>query len=143
MSLDKCDVCDARLGEKPVSTFQAWRTAEGPRVCYKVLYHAGCYAQQIAPLDQDYATMEQLHCPGCGISTEHDYWSLWITSFIPKYGQRDVEVPFCHGCAAKFHGWLMEHGRLMEDRSGPPAALTSDASGDDVLRSLGIEPRAR
>jgi len=143
MSLSKCTVCDTRVAEKPLSAFVAWRTSEGNRVCYKAQYHATCYAQQVAPLDLDYATVVQLTCPNCGIVTENDYAPVWITSYIPKYGQRDVEVPFCDACKVRFTGWFLDHALRMEERLGPPAALTSDVSGDDVLRSLGIEPRAR
>jgi hypothetical protein len=100
-----------------------------------------CYLQMVVPLDIDYTSVETLTCPNCGIATEDDYDAIFVTSFIPNYGKRTIESPFCGACAAVKRGWILEHARELEDQVGATGGPNHDVSGDDVLRALGIQVR--
>jgi len=141
MVLAKCTGCDERCTSKPFNTTFSWRRTDGLRKAYRAVLCVACFTSKVVPLDLDYVSVESLKCPNCGIDTEDDYDAVYITSFIPNYGKRTVESPFCGACAANYRVWVLEHARELEDQVGATGGPYPDVSGDDVLRALGIQIR--
>jgi hypothetical protein len=141
MVLVRCTSCEKRCDGKPFNTTFAWRLTDGRRKAYRAILCMACYVYAVAPLDIDYVDVESLKCPQCGIDTEDDYDAIYITSFIPNYGKRSVESPFCGACAAVKRSWVQAHARELEDGVGATGGPYPDVSGEDVLKSLGIQAR--
>jgi hypothetical protein len=93
---------------------------------------------KISPLDFDPDKAERLTCPNCGIDTDADYDAVFINTFIPGYGRRDFEAPFCGACAAHFRIWAQSSGTPMEDRGRADIGPASMISASETLRSLGL-----
>jgi len=97
-----------------------------------------CYIEKVVPLDVNVEAEARLACPGCHIDTEADYDAIYITSFIPQYGKREIQAPFCDACAAHYRIWTQEHGELLQDQVGATGGPNLYVSPEEVLRSLGI-----
>lgn len=142
MYLFKCPVCSQRPGEKPTTVYWAWQDVEGGRHAYRQKMCRGCFADQVAPLDKPLEPGANLTCPHCGIDTEADYDAMWANCFIPSYGRHDIEAPTCGACAAKLRIWVIDHSDPAEDRSRADIGPRPGFTGDEVLRAMGIVPRA-
>jgi hypothetical protein len=119
-----------------------WRRADGIRIAYRGRLCASCFASKIAPLAISYKGVDALTCPSCGIGTEDDMDAVYSTSYIPGYGEFRTESPFCGACAATYRVWVLDHSWQLEDQRGAAGGPTTHPSGDEVLRSMGIVPRA-
>jgi len=141
MVLVRCTGCEKRCESKPFNTTFAWRRSDGARRAYRAILCTACYVAKVVPLDRDYVSLEVLACPGCGIATEDDYDAIFVTSFIPNYGKRSVEAPFCGACAASYRSWVLEHAQELEDQVGATGGPYPTISAEETLRGLGIEVR--
>lgn len=141
MILQRCTSCEKRCESKPFNTTFAWRRADGVRKAYRAILCLSCYLAVVVPLDLDYVAATTLTCPACGIETEVDYDAIYVTSFIPEYGKRSLEVPFCGACAAIKRVWVQEHAQELESQVGATGGPNPDITGEEVLRSLGIQGR--
>jgi len=139
--LARCTACEHRDGNKPITVFIAWRDANFERHGVKTNLCASCFVSRIAPLDVERDPTERLTCPACHIDTENDYDAVYCNSFIPGYGRRDVEAPFCNACAAQFRIWAQASGMTLEDRGRAEDSPSSKVSPEEVLASLGIQVR--
>jgi hypothetical protein len=93
---------------------------------------------KVAPVDAAIDLTAELACPSCHISTETDYDAVYFNLFIPGYGRRDIEAPFCNACAAHYRIWVQECSDALEDRGRADVGPTSTVSSIDVLRALGL-----
>jgi hypothetical protein len=142
VSLVKCNGCDQRNEDKYTSTTFAWRRADGVRVAHRARLCVGCFAAKVAPVDRDYVGVDRLTCPNCGIETEEDMDAIYFTCYIPRYGEHKIEAPFCAACAASYRVWVLEHSWELEDQRGATGGPSIHPSAEEVLRAMGIEPRA-
>lgn len=140
-SLARCRACKLRDGNKPVTLFVTWRDAAQVRHGFRTQLCVSCYVAKVAPLDVDRDPATALTCPSCGIDTDTDYDAVYVNQFIPKYGRRDLEVPFCNACAAHYRIWAESVGDALEDRGGADVSPSTEVSSIDVLRALGIQVR--
>jgi len=136
--LQRCTGCDKRCETKPFSTTFAWRRADLVRVAWRAILCMPCYIAKVVPLDFDMLADARLTCPSCHIDTEDDFDAIYVTSFIPNYGKRQIQAPFCGACAAHYRIWVQEHAVLLQDSVGATGGPYSDVLPEDVLRSLGI-----
>jgi len=141
MILARCTACDKRCDSKPFNTTFAWRRADGVRVAYRAILCMPCYVQLVVPLDLEYAADAALTCPNCGIETEGDYDAIYVTAFIPNYGKREIQSPFCGACAAIKRIWIQEHAQQLEDQLGATGGPNPTPTADEVLAALGIRAR--
>lgn len=142
MPLVKCNGCDERPSDKLTQVTYAWRRADNVRVAYRARLCAACFMSKVSPLAIDYAGVETLTCPSCGIATEDDMDAVYTTSYIPGYGEFRTESPFCPPCAATYRVWVLDHSWQLEDQRGATGSPSTHPSADEVLRSMGILPRA-
>ena len=141
MTLIRCQGCQNRVEGKPFRAYVHWQLADGRRIGYKSRLCLTCYVARMAPLDIDRDAQNRLTCPNCGIDTEEDYDAVYINVFIPQYGMRTLEAPFCNSCAANYRLWVEAASERLEDSGEGPRGPSPRLSGDEILRSLGIEPR--
>lgn len=137
MSLVRCRGCGNRCDGRPISVYWAWRTADGLRLSYMHRLCTACYAAKVLPLDIEYAQVDALTCPNCGIGTEDTYDAIWTTSYPGKGGAVQTESPFCNACAAHLRIWVQEHADPLEDRGRAEGPYQHTPSTADVMRDLG------
>jgi hypothetical protein len=138
VSLAKCRACARRDGNKPLTVFYAWRNVGGDRLAYKTTLCVSCFAAKVSPLDLHFDGVERLRCPNCGIDTDDDYDAVFVNCFIPHYGRRDIEAPFCNACAAHYRIWVQECGDALEDRGRADDSPSPMLSASATLRALGL-----
>lgn len=142
MALARCQGCGDRIQDKPFRVYFHWQRADGVRLGYKARLCLTCFASKLAPLDIDRDAQNRLTCPSCGIDTEDDYDAVYANAFVPRYGMRRIEAPFCNACAANYRLWVQAGSERLEDSGEGPRGPSPTLSGGEVLRGLGIEPRA-
>ena len=121
----------------------AWRNVDTERRAWLLHLCPACFGARVGSLWRDYEGVERLTCPSCGIDTEDDHDDVYVTAYVPSYGELKVEAPFCGACAALYRIWVQEHGRERESQLGASASPQAHPSGADVLRSMGIVPRGK
>jgi hypothetical protein len=141
--LQRCSECTRRTGEKTTHTTIAWRTGDDERVAYLLHLCGQCFGARVGSQWRDYQGVERLTCPACGIDTEDDHDDVYVTAYIPSYGEFKLEVPFCGACAALYRIWAQEHGQRRESQLGASTGPQTHPTGLELLRSMGIEPRAQ
>ena len=141
MSLVKCQACHERIEGKPFRVYFHWQRADGVRKGYRTRLCLTCYASKLVPLDVERDAQSALTCPNCGIITDEDFDAVYANGFIPGYGMRQIEAPFCGVCAANYRAWVIASSEELEASGGGPRDPPPQPSGDQILRSLGIEPR--
>ncbi len=143
MVLVRCDGCLTRPQSKYNSVYLAWFDAEGTRVARKMRLCNECFNEHmlgfVEPIDPD----ERLHCPSCHIDTETDYQAVYGEVYIPGYEKETIEIPFCDNCRNMFVAWAVARGVALEDRRRAEIGPSTHPSGLEVLRAMGIQPRAR
>lgn len=143
MVLVRCSGCEQRSQPKYTSVTWAWVRSDGVRVAYRGRLCNACFMAKVSPIALEYSGDMALTCPQCGIDTEGDMDAVWTTSYLPGYGELKGEAPFCGACAAMYRVWVLDHSWSLESNVGPAAGPTTHASGDEVLRAMGIVPRVR
>jgi len=143
MPLVRCNGCSERPSDKMTQVTWAWRRTDGVRIAFRGRLCAACFTTKVAPLAISYEGVETLTCPSCGIVTEDDMDAVFTTSYIPGYGEFKTESPFCGACAAQYRIWIQEHSWQLEDQRGATGGPSTHPSADEVLRSMGIEPRGK
>lgn len=142
MPLARCMHCQRRYAAKPYGVYWAWNRADRVRVAHRSLLCSDCFTEHVAELCFLDNTVETLTCPKCGIATEEDYDAVYATVYIPNGPPVTIEAPFCGACAANYRTWILGASAPLEDRSGVDVDPRTHVSGVEVLRSMGIQPRA-
>lgn len=143
MVLVRCDGCQTRPQSKYNAVYLASFNQDGERYARKLRLCNGCFAEHVLPYAVDVDPEERLHCPSCHIDTEADYDAVYVTLYVPGYESSILEMPFCGSCRDTFMGWANQRGVPLEDRRRADIGPSTHASGLEVLRSMGIQPRVR
>jgi ribosomal protein S27AE len=142
MSLIPCDYCHKRVAEKLAQATTAWYRADGQRVAWRQRLCTQCYCTNILPLDKP-VDFDNLTCPACGISTEHDMDPTYVTVYVPGAGKNQFEWPTCSACAVKVRGRAQEGAVKLEDRQsveGPSAGPSTMTTRESYWSGIGIIP---
>ena len=145
MSLIPCDYCHQRVPEKLAQVTTAWYNAAGDRVAYRQRLCTACVCANILPLNIE-IDFNNLKCPGCGMSTEHDMDPCYVTAFFPGRGKEQFEFPTCPKCAVDLRARSQQGGTKMENRErvdGPVASPSTRTTRETYWAGLGIAPQAR
>jgi hypothetical protein len=142
MSLIPCDFCHKRVAEKLAQTTTAWYTADGHRTAWRQRLCTQCYCTNVLPLDKP-IDFDQLTCPACGISTEHDMDPVYVTVYVPGAGKQQFEWPTCPSCAVTVRARAQEGATKLEDRQpveGPSAGPSTVTTRESYWTGIGILP---
>lgn len=142
MSLIPCDSCHQRVPEKLSQVTWAWYLTDGRRTAYRQRLCTACFCTNVLPLDLP-VDFENLTCPACGESTEHDMDPCYATSYIPGGGKRQYEFATCASCAVKVRVKAQEGAQHLEDRrvEGPSAGPSTGTTRESYWESIGVIPR--
>lgn len=143
MSLIPCDACSKRVPEKLCQVTWAWYLANGVRTAYRQRLCTTCYATTLLPLDKP-MDFDDLKCPACGISVEHDMDPCYATAFIPGAGRQQFELPTCPACAVTLRARAQQGAQHLEDRGrveGPESSPSTQTTRESYWSGLGIIPR--
>lgn len=137
MSLIPCDFCHKRVAEKLSQATWAWYPDKGDRVAYRQRLCTQCYCTNVLPLDKP-LDFENLCCPGCGISTEHDMEAVYCTVYIPGNGRQQFEFPTCGSCATEIRARAEEGGVRLENRrvEGPESGPSTPSTRESYWSTL-------
>lgn len=143
MSLIPCDACAKRVPEKLCQVTWAWYLANGERTAWRQRLCTACFAMTVLPLDKptDY---ENLTCPACGESTEHDMDPIYVTCYLPGSGKLQLELPTCASCAVKIRARAQVGATHLEARErveGPEAGPSTPTTRESYWSALGIGPK--
>lgn len=144
MSLIPCDYCHKRVAEKLAQVTTAWYRVDGERTAYRQRLCTACYCMNVLPLDKE-IDFDNLKCPACGISTEHDMDPTYVTAYVPGAGKSQFEFPTCPACAVKVRVRSQEGGAKMVNRvrvDGPEAGPSTTTTRESYWAAIGIVPRA-
>jgi len=145
VSLIPCDYCGKRVPEKLAQTSWAWYRADGQRTAYRQRLCTTCFCTTVLPLDKP-LDLDELHCPACGESTQHDMDPVYATVYIPGSGKQQFEFPTCPACAAELRTRAQKGAVKLEDRpvggpgSGPPTHTTRESYWSSISSVLSDEP---
>jgi len=87
---------------------------------------------------------DDLKCPACGISTEHDMDPCYITAYVPGQGKFQLELPTCAACAVQVRVRAQKGAVRLEDSprvEGPGASPSTPTTRESYWSSIGIGPR--
>lgn len=138
MSLIPCDFCHKRVAEKLCQATTAWYAPSGGRVAYRQRLCTTCYCTNILPLDKP-VDMDNLTCPACGVSTEHDMDAMYATVYIPGQGRSQFEFPLCTSCAVELQARAQEGGTRLENRGaveGPGAGPSTPTDRESYWAAI-------
>jgi len=140
MSLIPCDFCRRRPPEKLAQVTTAWYRADGERVAYRQRLCTQCFCTNVLPLDKE-MDFDNLTCPACGVSTDHDMDPVYCTAYVPGSGRQQFEFPTCAPCAVEIRNRSQQGGVKMENRErvdGPVASPSTPTTRESYWSSIGI-----
>jgi hypothetical protein len=143
MSLIPCSACRKRVPEKLSQVTWAWYRADGQRVAYRQRLCTSCYLSAVQPLDVE-PNFDELTCPACGMSVEHDMDPCYATAFLPGMGRVQLEIASCASCAVTIRQRAQEGAERLEDRprvEGPESSPSTLSTRESYWTGLGIVPR--
>lgn len=144
MSLIPCDSCAKRVPEKLSQATWAWYRADGVRTAYRQRLCTACYCMNILPLDKP-LDLEELHCPACGISTQHDLDPVYATVYVPGLrAKQQFEFPTCGACAVEIRNRAQRGAQFLPDRrgvEGPDSSPSSTTTRESYWSGIGIAPK--
>jgi hypothetical protein len=97
----------------------------------------------ILPLDKP-LDFDDLKCPVCGISTEHDMDPCYVTAYLPGQGKSTFEFPTCAACAVTVRARAQQGATKLEVRErveGPGASPSTPTTRESYWSAIGIGPR--
>jgi len=111
-------------------------------MAYRQRLCPSCFIQRVLPLDKPFDPADELRCPSCGISTEHEMFPVYATSFIPGSGKYALELPLCGDCATNIRAAATENGELLADREPESRGQAPRSTPQETAwNRLGIVPR--
>lgn len=144
MSLIPCDFCAKRVPEKLAQVTAAWYRADSARVAFRQRLCTACFCSNILPLDKP-TDFDNLTCPACGVSTDHDMDPCYVTAYLPGQGRSQYEFPTCASCAVNFRQRAMQGATRLEDSKrveGPEAGPSTLTTRESYWSSIGVQPNS-